>query len=136
MTLKALSLATAMLAGPFVVLLTVGAARAAVTEAEFPPKTVGQLVALCTAAKDDPMMTASVNYCHGFAEGAVIVETAHAAQRGGRKLFCLPNPPPASDAELAGFVSWANATPARLEQPAVDGMFLYLATKYPCGKKK
>lgn len=129
MKLKSLFLASVILAGPL-------AARAAVTESEFPPKTVRQLVDICTDGKDDPMMTAAVNYCHGFAEGAVIVETAHEAQRGGRKLFCLPKPPPASDAELSSFVAWANAEPSRMDQPAVDGMFLYLATKYPCGKHK
>ena len=78
MKLKSLFLASVILAGPL-------AARAAVTESEFPPKTVRQLVDIGTDGKDDPMMTAAVNYCHGFAEGAVIVETAHEAQRGGRK---------------------------------------------------
>lgn len=127
MKLKALFLATAMLAG------TAGA-RAAVTETQFPPKTVRDLIAICSAGKDDPMMTAAVNYCHGFAEGAVIVEMAHEKQRGARKLFCLPSPPPPSDAELANFISWANQESSRLDSPSIDGMFLYLATKYPCGK--
>jgi hypothetical protein len=80
------------------------------------------------------MMTAAMNYCHGFAEGSVIVETAHQSQRGGRKLFCLPKPPPASDAELASFTAWARQEPRRMSQPAIDGMFLYLAAKYPCKK--
>jgi hypothetical protein len=125
MKLKALFLVAATLAG------TAGA-RAAVTESQFPPKTVRDLVTLCSAGKDDPMMTGAVNYCHGFVEGAVIVELAHEKQRGARKLFCLPNPSPASDAELANFSSWANQDPSRLDSPAVDGMFMYLAIRYPC----
>jgi hypothetical protein len=132
---RPLPLASLVLAGPLAALLTAGAARGAVMESQFPPTTVRDLLAICAPAKDDPMMTAAVNYCHGFAEGAVIVEMAHEKQRGGRPLFCLPKPPPASDAELASFSAWANATPAHLDRPAVDGMFLYLATKYPCGKK-
>ena len=111
-------------------------AVAALTEAQFPPTKVRDLIAICAPAQDDPMMTAAVNYCHGYAEAAVVVEEAHERQRQGRKLFCMPNPPPPSGQELANFVAWANAEPSRLDQPAVDGMFLYLAQKYPCGRSK
>ena len=40
------------------------------------------------------MMTAAINYCHGFAQGAVLVEEAHEGHRDVSKLFCLPSPPP------------------------------------------
>jgi Rap1a immunity proteins len=108
------------------------AAGAAVTESEFPPNTVRDLIAICAPDKTDPMMTAAVNFCHGYAEGAVDVEEAHEAQRGARKLFCLPTPPPPRASELSSFTAWANAVPARLDMPAIDGMFIYLAGKYPC----
>ena len=111
-------------------------AKAALTAAQFPPATVRDLIAICSPAQDDPMMTAAVNYCHGYAEGAVIVEEAHESQRRARKLFCLPTPRPPSGKELVDFTAWANAEPSRLNQPAVDGMFLYLAQKYPCGRSK
>lgn len=111
------------------------ATRAAVSVNQFPPQSVRDLIAICSPAKDDPAMTAAINYCHGFAQGAVIVEKAHEAQRGGRKLFCLPTPAPASGAELNSFIAWANADPERLDRPAVDGMFIYLAQKYPCSGK-
>ena len=44
--------------------LTVGAtiASANVTETEFPPTTVRDLIEICAPAKEDP-----INYCHGFA---------------------------------------------------------------------
>lgn len=108
------------------------AARAAVMESEFPPNTVRDLIAICAPDQNDPMMTAAVNFCHGYAEGAVDVEEAHEAQRGARKLFCLPTPPPPRGSELSSFIAWANAQPARLDMPAIDGMFIYLAGKYPC----
>jgi Ssp1 endopeptidase immunity protein Rap1a len=108
------------------------AAPAAVTESQFPPNTVRDLIAICSADKNDPLMTAAVNFCHGFAEGAVIVEEAHEAQKGGRKLFCLPNPLPPRGSELTSFTAWANEQPARLDMPSIDGMFIYLAGKYPC----
>lgn len=112
-----------------------GISSAAVLESQFPPRTVQDLIAICSPAKDDPMMTAAINYCHGYAEGAVVVEMAHESQRGGRKLFCLPNPPPPSGSELGSFIVWANQDPSRLMQPAIYGMFLYLAQKYPCANQ-
>jgi Rap1a immunity proteins len=108
------------------------AALGAVTESQFPPNTVRDLIAICSADKSDPLMTAAVNFCHGFVEGAVIVEEAHEAQRGARKLFCLPTPPPPRGSELGTFIAWANEQPTRLDMPAIDGMFIYLAGKYPC----
>ncbi len=107
-------------------------ASAAVSESEFPPQTVADLIAICSPAQDDPLATAAINFCHGYVEGAVDVEEAHEAQRGGRKLFCLPTPRPSRGSELTSFIAWANARPARLQMPAIDGMFIYLAGKYPC----
>src|SRR5215470_18397419 len=107
-------------------------ASAAVTESQFPPRTVRDLIEICTPAKEDPMMTAAINYCHGFAQGAVIVEGAHETQPSARKLFCLPSPRPPSGSELSKFIAWANALPSRLDEPAIDGMFIYLAETYPC----
>jgi hypothetical protein len=108
------------------------ASPAAMTQSQFPPMTVRDLIEICAPAKEDPMMTAAINYCHGFAQGAVLVEEAHEAQPSGRKLFCLPSPQPAEGSEITKFVSWANALPSRLDEPAIDGMFIYLAETYPC----
>ena len=118
----------------FGVVLIAGAtiASAAVTESQFPPRTVRDLIEICAPAKEDPMMTAAINYCHGFAQGAVLVEEAHEDHRDVRQLFCLPSPRPASGSEITKFIAWANALPSRLDEPAIDGMFIYLAETYPC----
>jgi hypothetical protein len=108
------------------------AAPAAVTEAEFPPNTVRELIAICAPDKDDPRMTASVNFCHGFVEGAVIVEEANEGHKGARKLFCLPSPRPPRGSELTNFIAWANQQPGRLDMPSIDGVFVYLAERFPC----
>ena len=105
---------------------------AAVADAQFPPNNVRDLIAICAPAPDDPRMTASVNFCHGFVEGAVIVEEANEALKGARKLFCLPSPRPPRGSELTNFIAWANQQPARLDMPSVDGMFVYLAERFPC----
>jgi hypothetical protein len=108
------------------------AASAAVKESDFAPRSVRDLIEICSSDQNDPMMTAAVNFCHGFVEGAVIVEEAHEDQKGARRLFCLPTPPPPRGSELSSFIAWANEQPARLDTPAIDGMFIYLAGKYPC----
>lgn len=113
--------------------LVATAAHAAVTEAQFPPKTTADLIALCSDTKDDPMMTAAVNYCHGFAEGAVEVALSYeAVTRPSHEPFCLPSPPPSHTQALAMFVSWANADPQRLNEPAIVGLLSFLTQQYPC----
>ena len=109
------------------------AAQAAVTQAQFPPQTTADLIALCGAGKDDPMMTAAVNYCQGFAEGAVQVALSYeAVTRQSHKPFCLPSPPPSQNDAQAQFASWANADPQRLSEPAVVGLLSFLTQQYPC----
>jgi hypothetical protein len=96
---------------------------------------VRDLIETCAPAKEDPMMTAAINYCHGFVQGAVLVEEAHEAQPCPRRLFCLPSPPPPSGSELSKFIAWANVLPSRLDEPAIDGMFIYLSETYPCAQE-
>ena len=99
----------------FGVALVAGAtiASAAVMESQFPPRTVRDLIEICAPSKEDPMMTAAINYCHGFAQGAVIVEEAHEDHRDVRKLFCLPSPPPPSGGKShSGCRGVANRHPA------------------------
>ena len=120
----------ALLAGATVALPTL--ASAAVTDAQFPPNNVRDLLAICAPDKDDPRMTASVNFCHGFIEGAVIVEEANEGHKGARKLFCLPSPRPPRGSELTNFIVWANELPERLDMPSIDGVFVYLAERFPC----
>ena len=72
-------------------------------------------------------MTGAVNFCHGYAEGAVVVEEAHEAQRGGRKLFCLPTPRPPRDPELASFI--AGRRTARAPRHAGDRWHVHLSRR-------
>src|SRR5215467_9054598 len=92
-----------------VVLLTPRAGYAA-TEANFGARTTADLVELCTATPDNAIGTAAVNFCEGFALGAVLVEIQNQAGLRGPKLFCLPNPPPSRDAALTEFVNWARSS--------------------------
>ena len=96
------------------------------------PRTTGDLVALCSTPPSDSAQAAAVSFCHGFALGAVTVELEHEQASRMAKLFCLPEPRPTVRQGIAAFVSWANASPARLSEPAADGLLRYLSETYPC----
>ena len=113
------------------VLLASGASRAA-TEANFGANTTGDLVELCTATPDNPIGTAAVNFCEGFAQGAVLVEMQNQAAFRGPKLFCMPNPPPSRNQAVNDFVNWARSSPDRLAQSSTVGLFRFLSERYPC----
>lgn len=100
---------------------------------QFPPKSTADLVALCTAQQNDPLEAAAVNFCQGFAEGAVEIALSYSAvSPPSRRPFCLPTPPPSLDQAASDFASWAGSDPARLQQPAVVGLINYLIERYPC----
>jgi hypothetical protein len=109
--------------------------QAAVTRDQFPPKTTGDLVALCTATKDDPLMTPAVNFCNGFAEGAVEMALGYATvARKDRQPFCLPTPKPSHNEAVAQFAAWANGAPGRLDDPPALGLMRFLVHQFPCPK--
>jgi len=107
---------------------------AAVTESDFGAKTTSDLVDLCSADPKEPMGTAALNFCHGFAQGAVSVEMEEAAATKRAKLFCFPTPAPTRTATIAEFVTWARANPSHLSERAADGLFGFLRERFPCGK--
>jgi hypothetical protein len=90
------------------------------------------LVELCTATPDNAMGTAAVNFCQGFALGAVLVEIQNMAAFRGPKLFCMPNPPPSRNEALGEFVKWARVSPDRMSATSTDGLFRFLSERYPC----
>ena len=92
-------------------------------------RTAGELADLCAASPKDPQGDAKINFCHGFAQGAMTVELRHTE---GKRPFCLPNPSPSRSATLAEFVNWVRAMPDRRSTPAVEGFFQFLGERFPC----
>ena len=86
----------------------------AVTEKNFGVRTTEDLVALCSATPSERMGTAALNFCDGFAQGAVDVEFQRDTANRQPKPFCFPNPTPPRRETLSEFVKWARANPARL----------------------
>jgi hypothetical protein len=116
--------------------MTVTAVRAqtasAPSETAFQVATTGDLVRLCEAAPTDPTGIAALHFCHGFAVGAYQYHQIAAAAEKKPPLFCEPNPRPSRNEAIAGFVSWAKQNPSVMNVPPVEGMFRYLAQRYPC----
>jgi type IV secretory pathway protease TraF len=116
-----------------VVMAATGAQAAPVSQDDFHLATTANLVSLCSAGPTDPMYTAAVNFCHGFAVGTYRVVAAEAAaSRSKTKLFCPPQQTQTRDQAIAGFVQWAGARPKTLESSPTDGIVEYLSTQYPC----
>jgi len=93
-------------------------------------RTAGDLAGLCGTNPKDPLGDAKINFCHGFAQGAITDEFRH--DQGGKKPFCFPSPPPSRSATMGEFVNWVRAMPEHASMPAVDGLFQFLGERYPC----
>jgi hypothetical protein len=92
-------------------------------------KTAGDLAELCGVNPREPAADAKINYCHGFAQGVVDLELQHTADK---KPFCFPSPPPSRTATLTEFADWVKALPEHRNLPATDGLFKFLAERFPC----
>jgi hypothetical protein len=114
--------------------VSVGVKAAPVSRDDFQVETTANLVALCGAAETDPLYTAAVNFCHGFAVAtyrALLIEQMASGTK--KKMFCLPSTPlHTRDEVIAAFVRWASAQPKRLSTSPTEGIAEYLAAQYPC----
>ncbi len=91
--------------------------------------TANELADLCGANPKEPAADAKINWCHGFAQGAVDVELRRA---GEKKPFCFPSPPPSRSATLGEFVAWVRSMPDHRSLGALDGLFRFLGERFPC----
>jgi hypothetical protein len=115
-----------------VVLCGVGFLSVAASAAEpiaLQARTAGDLAALCGSDPRSPGADAKINFCHGFAQGAVDDRMHGAADK---KPFCFPNPAPSRSSTMGQFVSWVRATPSNRDLPVLDGLFKFLAERFPC----
>lgn len=106
-------------------------ARAATTE-HFMIRTTADLVALCETQPGQENYVAAIHFCEGFASGAYQYYLAIAHHSPTSRYVCPPDPPPTRDQAVAGFVSWARANSSAMSEPAVESLFRYLSTTYPC----
>jgi hypothetical protein len=115
-------------------LLAAASTQAApVSRDDFQLATTANLVSLCGASQTDPLYTAAMNFCHGFAVGTYrAVAAEQAASRSKHKMFCPPQQTKTRDEAIAGFVQWASGRPQTLGSSPTDGILEYLSVEYPC----
>jgi len=127
-----------LLAATALALGTATAASAAVTLQDYQDKlltSAADLADLCAAKPDDSIGTAALNFCHGYARGAVALQLQRdAASRRPMNLFCFPTPSPVPSTTLAAFAAWVKADPARGGLKPLDALFQFLNERFPCGK--
>jgi Rap1a immunity proteins len=92
-------------------------------------RTAGELAELCAANPKDSLGDAKINFCQGYAQGALSTEIRHSE---GKKVFCFPSPAPTRAATMAQFVEWVRALPDHKSLPAVEGFFQFLNERFPC----
>ena len=89
----------------------------------------GDLAELCGANPKDPVGPEKINFCHGFAQGAIDVERKYA---GDKKKFCMPSPAPTRTETMTQFVNWVRSLPAHKALGPTEGFFQFLAERFPC----
>lgn len=105
------------------------AAQAAPRAIELHARTAGELADLCAANPHEPDADARINFCHGFAQGALDV---HAHYEGAKLPFCFPHPMPTRTVTLRAFVHWVRASQARARMSAAGGLIRFMHEEYPC----
>jgi hypothetical protein len=91
--------------------------------------TAGELAEACAANPREPAADAKLNFCRGFAQGAIDVELRHS---GEKKPFCFPNPSPSRASTMSEFVGWVRAMPDRRAMPSTEALFRFLDERFPC----
>ena len=100
----------------------------------FRVRSTADLVAICSTPSNDSMYPAAISFCHGFAVGAYQYYYSVHAGPGTRPFVCLPDPPPSRTEALQMFVKWARENPQYMGEPAVETLFRWLATQWPCAR--
>jgi len=103
------------------------AAQAAPKTISLHARTAGELAELCAANPREPGGEAKINYCHGFAQGALDVDMHYRA-----KSICFPSPPPTRTATLRAFEGWVKAKAERGSMAAAAGLVRFMQEQFPC----
>lgn len=96
-------------------------------------RTVADLAAVCDPAWSGVPRLEAIAYCQGFLTSAGQYHAmVHPA--GGRTapLYCVPAPGPTVAESGVAFAAWARATPAHLNEPALDGLLRWTQARFPC----
>jgi hypothetical protein len=89
------------------------------------------LVTACTVPEGNPLYQTAKGFCLGYMTGAMQLYSAAAASPNVKNFVCPGRA--VSRAEMREvFLEWAAANPARLGEPAIDGLLRAAVAKFPC----
>jgi Rap1a immunity proteins len=118
---------------PFAALLAAGLSLSPPARAAAPislrASNAGELADLCSPNPREPGADSKINFCHGFAQGALDATRRRAEEL---KKYCFPSNPPPRGVVLSEFANWVRSDPAHRSQPAVDGLFNFFGERFPC----
>jgi len=119
----------------FMLMLSIGPVCAlAATPDNFRVRSTADLIEICSTPANDSMYPAALSFCHGFAVGAYQYYRASVSGPEGKPFVCLPDPPPSRTEGLQMFIAWARENSQHMGEPAVETLFRWLATTWPCRK--
>lgn len=101
----------------------------AADEQAFEARTTAQLVSLCSTLRTDPTYAQSLQFCHGFAAGALSYYRA-TRRPGAAPRYC--GLPASRQESVDRFVAWAQANPRYAGDNPVDSLFRFLDANYAC----
>ena len=78
--------------------------------------TIDDLVELRDPTSDSAMANTGVNFCLGFAQGAVLIKMQSQLTPRSVKLFCMPTPLPSRIEAIREFVDWARPSGDRMKR--------------------
>jgi hypothetical protein len=91
--------------------------------------TAEDLAKNCTANPHEAGADARINFCRGFAQGAIDTERRLASDKAA---FCFPKPGPSRAETMDQFSAWVRANPDRGSLPSAEALFNFLDERYPC----
>lgn len=97
----------------------------------FEVRTAADLARLCSPAGQGTAAATDLGFCYGYGAGALDYHRA-ITPANARNLFCPPQPAPSFDEMRGRYVTWVNAAPANATMRAVDSVFMFLRSAYPC----
>lgn len=110
-------------------MLCLAAPAFAANEQAFQARTTAELVRLCSTPPSDPSYGQSLQFCHGFAAGAL---SYHRATRrpGATPDYC--GLPASRQAAVDRFVAWAQANPQYDNENPANTLFRFLDANFAC----
>jgi hypothetical protein len=95
-------------------------------------RSAAELARICAAEANSPVgQYYEYGYCFGYTTGALHYNRA-ITPANAPPIFCAPSPTPSFETMRGKYVAWVNAAPENGSMRAIESVFAFLRTEYPC----